>query len=109
MDHLEANRSRRYSSPRNLHREDRAVVFFLVQRDDVDSFSPCHLDQAYTAQLEAAMQAGVEVLCYTTKLDPDTGQVIWGRKIDFKHNPLPAVTETELAPKGASRKRKASR
>lgn len=112
MDHLEADKARKSStsSPTTTtsssRRNDRACVFFLVQRDDVNSFSPCHLDPAYTAQLELAIQAGVEVICYTTTLDPSSGSVTWGRQIPFQPNPLPRDTAATSASKAGSRKRK---
>jgi DNA-binding sugar fermentation-stimulating protein len=70
-------------------RRDRAAVLFVIQRDDIASFSPCHLDAAYTAQLEEAVAAGVEVLCYSVALEPATGHVTWGRRVEYVPNPLP--------------------
>jgi DNA-binding sugar fermentation-stimulating protein len=104
MDHLHAAPG----AGSDPSRKDRAMVFFLIQRDDVDSFSPCHLDKAYTAQLELAIEAGVEVLCYTTKLDPATGDVTWGSRVQYKANPLPPASpssEAEAARGGRKRKR----
>ena len=85
MAHLEADKKRATSG-----RRDRAAVLFLVQRDDVSTFSPCHLDAAYTHQLSLALEAGVELLCYSVKLEADTGEVVWGRRIEYRPNPLPA-------------------
>ncbi|MCK5911785.1 MAG: DNA/RNA nuclease SfsA [Caulobacter sp.] len=43
----------------------RAVVLFVVQREDCETFSACaDLDPAFAAGLEAAARAGVEVLVY---------------------------------------------
>ena len=44
---------------------DRAVVLFVVQRTDCDSFAACHdLDPVFAAALDHAADAGVEVLVY---------------------------------------------
>lgn len=44
---------------------DRAVVLFIVQRTDCDTFSACReLDPAFARGLENAADAGVEVLVY---------------------------------------------
>ncbi|MBP6878492.1 MAG: DNA/RNA nuclease SfsA [Phenylobacterium sp.] len=44
---------------------DRAVVLFVVQRDDCLSFSACRdLDPAFAAALDQAATSGVEVLIY---------------------------------------------
>jgi sugar fermentation stimulation protein A len=43
----------------------RAVMLFVIQRTDCDAFAAAaDLDGAYAAGLDAAAQAGVEVLCY---------------------------------------------
>lgn len=106
MAHLEAGKRNTATG-----RRDRAAVLFLVQRDDISSFSPCHLDAAYTQQLSLALEAGVELICYSVKLDPVAGVVTWGRRIEFRPNPLPASYFEEQAEKKkgggvASRKRK---
>ena len=44
---------------------DRAVVLFVVQRDDCLSFSVCRdLDPAFATALDQAAAAGIEVLVY---------------------------------------------
>lgn len=51
---------------------DRAVALFVVQRTDCDTFSACHdLDPAFARGLEAAAQAGVEVLVYACEITPN--------------------------------------
>jgi sugar fermentation stimulation protein A len=48
---------------------DRAVMLFVIQRTDCDTFSTAaDLDPAYAAGLTAAAAAGVEVLCYDCDL-----------------------------------------
>jgi sugar fermentation stimulation protein A len=48
----------------------RSVMMYLVQRQDGQMFTIAgDIDPAYKAGLEAAMAAGVEVLCYQCKLD----------------------------------------
>jgi sugar fermentation stimulation protein A len=51
---------------------DRAVVLFVVQRDDCASFTPAaDIDPAYAAAFRAARAAGVEAICYSCKVSPD--------------------------------------
>ncbi|HEY1720714.1 MAG TPA: DNA/RNA nuclease SfsA [Magnetospirillaceae bacterium] len=47
----------------------RAVMLFLVQRDDCKDFTFADdIDPAYTAAFDRAMAAGVEALCYACRL-----------------------------------------
>jgi sugar fermentation stimulation protein A len=49
----------------------RAVALIVVQRTDCDAFSACaDLDPAFAAGLEAAADAGVEVLVYACAMTP---------------------------------------
>jgi sugar fermentation stimulation protein A len=49
----------------------RAVMFYLVQRDDAKTFTvAADIDPTYAKGLETAMQAGVEVLAYTCRISP---------------------------------------
>lgn len=49
----------------------RAVVLFVVQREDCDAFSACaDLDPRFAAGLEAAAAAGVEVLVHACAMSP---------------------------------------
>lgn len=55
---------------------DRAVVLFVVQREDCDAFSACaDLDPAFARGLDAAAKAGVEVLVYACAMDMETVRV----------------------------------
>ncbi|TQV74015.1 DNA/RNA nuclease SfsA [Aliikangiella marina] len=49
----------------------RAVLFFLVQHSGIDSVKPAkHIDTKYAELLAEAMDSGVEVLAYNTKITP---------------------------------------
>jgi len=64
-----------------LQREGhRAVMFFLVQRDDVSLFRPADdIDPAYGQALRNAAAAGVEVLAYRAQVSPQG--LRWGELI----------------------------
>jgi sugar fermentation stimulation protein A len=48
----------------------RAVCFFLVARDDVQSFGPAHeIDPAWASAYEEARAAGVEVIAYDSRVN----------------------------------------
>ena len=50
---------------------ERAVVLFVVQRTDCESFRACaELDQKFAAALDQAAAAGVEVLVYAAQMSP---------------------------------------
>lgn len=55
---------------------ERAVALFVVQRTDCDAFSACHdLDPAFACGLEAAADAGVEVLVYGCDISPSAVRI----------------------------------
>lgn len=50
----------------------RAVLFYLVQRDDCERVAVASdIDPAYAAALESAEKQGVEVMCYRCTLSPE--------------------------------------
>jgi sugar fermentation stimulation protein A len=51
---------------------NRAVIFFLIQREDADSFAPADdIDPTYGKLLRDAFHAGVEIMAYQCKLSPE--------------------------------------
>jgi sugar fermentation stimulation protein A len=47
----------------------RAVMFYLVQRDDCDHFRiAADIDPHYAERLAAARKKGVETICYTCRI-----------------------------------------
>lgn len=61
----------------------RAIMFYLVNRDDVDSFSPAkEIDPKYAALLKEAQDNGVEILVYQTKITPE--EIIIKKKLPIK-------------------------
>ncbi|MGQ0456844.1 MAG: DNA/RNA nuclease SfsA [Hyphomicrobium sp.] len=60
----------------------RAVMVFLVQRQDAERFAiASDIDPAYRAAFDAAATAGVETLCYRCALSPES--IAIDRKIPF--------------------------
>ncbi len=55
----------------------RAVMFYLIQREDCESFTLADdIDPAYAEALGAARKAGVEVLAYKCSLTPEEIKVV---------------------------------
>lgn len=51
---------------------ERAVIIYLVQRQDCDRFSiAADIDPAYAAGFERALGVGVEAFCYACKVSPE--------------------------------------
>lgn len=58
----------------------RAVMFYLIQRNDGTTFKPAaHIDPAYAESLKEAYEKGVEILVYQAEVKPDS--IILGREI----------------------------
>lgn len=61
---------------------NRAVVFFLCQRDDVDTFAVAiDIDPNYNAAFMEAINSGVEALCYKCKISPQ--EICLEKRIDI--------------------------
>lgn len=63
---------------------DRAVVLFVVQREDCEAFAACRdLDPVFAAALERVSEAGVEVLAYACDMSPNairlSRPIAWAR------------------------------
>lgn len=68
---------------RRVQAGERAVVLFVVQRPDCDIFSACReLDPVFAAGLDAAAEAGVEVLVYGC--DVSVQGVRLARRLDWR-------------------------
>lgn len=62
----------------------RAVMFYLIQREDAPGFVPAaDIDPVYAEALEKARRAGVEVLCYGCTLSPEAISVEKALKTPF--------------------------
>lgn len=60
----------------------RAVMLFLMQRDDCDRFAVAgDIDPHYLARFEAATAAGVDVLVYRCEMSPE--EIIVGERVPF--------------------------
>jgi sugar fermentation stimulation protein A len=60
----------------------RAVLFFLVQREDVKSMKPARsIDPKYASLIQEAVSMGVEILVYQCKIDQD--QISLGKALPF--------------------------
>lgn len=54
----------------------RAIMFYLVQREDCEYFSPADsIDPLYSNKLRTAVQQGVEVLAYACQISPQSIQI----------------------------------
>lgn len=62
----------------------RAVMFYLVQREDSDVFTVADdIDPTYADALQKAIKAGVEVLCYGCSMSPEEINVTRQLKISL--------------------------
>lgn len=51
----------------------RAVMFYVIQRQDIESFGPAKdIDPAYASALKEAVDSGVEVIAYMAKVSPES-------------------------------------
>jgi len=61
----------------------RAVMFYLVQREDADAFTvAADIDPTYAEELTKAIKAGVEVVCYACTLNPE--EITVSRKLPVR-------------------------
>lgn len=60
----------------------RAVLFFLVQHQGIVMVQPAsHIDIKYTDGIKAALNAGVEILCYNTHIS--TKEITLNKRVPF--------------------------
>jgi sugar fermentation stimulation protein A len=71
---------------RRVAQRERAVVLFVVQREDCDAFAACHdLDPTFAKGLEDAADLGVEVLAYACAMGSTSIHI--ARPIPWVRNP----------------------
>ena len=64
-----------------VERGHRAVLLYLIQRNDADRFAiAADIDPSYAQAFEKAKRSGVEVLCYDTEIS--CNDICFGKKID---------------------------
>ena len=64
---------------------NRAVIFYLVQRDICDAFEVAgDIDAQYEEELTSAFKVGVEVLCYRCKIS--TEEIVVGPSLPTRFN-----------------------
>lgn len=69
---------------RRVEATTRAVMLFVVQRDDAQAFEPCRAkDPEYAALCEAAAAAGVKLVAVAVRLD-EQGGVAWVGQLPIK-------------------------
>ena len=61
----------------------RAVMFFLVQRQDASLFRPArHIDPVYSATLHKAFESGVEILVYQARVTAE--EIVLEKRLEFE-------------------------
>lgn len=69
---------------------NRSAMFYVVQREDADRFAPAaHIDHAYAQALSRAQQAGVKIIVYRARVNPEEIAL---------EIPLPVVLEGSYEP-----------
>ena len=64
----------------------RAVMFYLVQREDAGQFRPAeHIDPVYARTLRVAAANGVEILVYHAKVTPE--EITVGKPLPYQIGP----------------------
>ena len=70
-----------------IGRGHRSAMFYVVQRQDANRFSPAtHIDPAYAQTLRRAHQAGVNIVAYRARVSPEE---------IYLDTPLPVVLEED--------------
>jgi len=64
----------------------RAVMFYLIQREDAEAFTVADdIDPVYAQGLSQALKAGVEVVCYACALSPEEITVTRKIRVDLEN------------------------
>jgi sugar fermentation stimulation protein A len=67
---------------RQVEAGDRAVMFYLVSRTDIENLRPAgEIDPTYAREVEMALQSGVEMIAYRAEVDEK--EVLVTRRIPF--------------------------
>lgn len=65
----------------------RAIMFYCIQRGDVDAFSPAYeIDALYSTELEHAKDNGVEVLAYKAEVGVEEIRLMEPVALEFRGN-----------------------
>jgi len=75
----------------------RAVMFYFLNREDVESVAPAReIDPAYAKALEKAVKAGVEIMAYQARITPET--ITLKKPVPFIMSDIKKLKRTRVSP-----------